>query len=671
MKKMFGFFILYCFFQPTFGQTISVNIVSPRAFPISSVDSLLNIQAIVASTYTLSSVIADVSGRQASLVYNPVTGHYEGNLSLAGLSQGSLTLDVTAHDINSNQQTASETFIYHIRPLLIVDSPISWSVARPLIKIKARCVGTGGCSLKVGPEMFAGLNFSTVSFGDTADAFIDLSASEGMTGNLVITATDLSGATTQASRQILVENSPYLQQIFAGNDLILDFNYNKALVSNPLPAITTPDLNPYIYRSRIINIPAGDSTPILYAGPIDPNGSQLTPYGAIFRAVDTVTYLPSLMDWNAGSLYTLGSAISTLKVSGNYATWLKDTLLYLRNLQTVTNTFVGGAITDDVASNGVVAYTGNDYNVYRSTASVSTRLTDNTGNKWNTDPLTDGNGIVYTKTDPCCDPSGFSLHLLKGNTDTVLSNIGTLSSTRIVSYLLNNKFVAYPSQDGSGNLQIWRKDSLGATGQVTFFDNDSKAELLNPHGDLTLIRKGTAPVSRRYFASRNTGQISEIGSSLGQIFYRDSTWYLALGRMLYKIDLKSIPNTGSTPPPLPVISATDSFYCSGQGARKIRILNFPDTTAGTSVTVKLDNISLPVAPDTSFSISLGSIAAGTHYIQVTYSNTVGARSLTDSFILVTAVTPDVNVSSNISTVVNLTDPVILTAVNAAGGGAAP
>ncbi len=54
-----------------------------------------------------------------------------------------------------------------------------------------------------------------------------------------------------------------------------------------------------------------------------------------------------------------------------------------------------------------------------------------------------------------------------------------------------------------------------------------------------------------------------------------------------------------------------------------------------------------------------------------YSNIVGAPSLTDSFTVTALVTPDVSVSSNIYTVVNLADPVIITASDAVGGGADP
>jgi hypothetical protein len=129
---------------------------------------------------------------------------------------------------------------------------------------------------------------------------------------------------------------------------------------------------------------------------------------------------------------------------------------------------------------------------------------------------------------------------------------------------------------------------------------------------------------------------------------------------------------GTVPPPpvaQPIISGLANNYCSSQGVQKVKITNLP--ASGTTTTITLDNAALPVAADSSFSLAVASLAAGPHTIKVTYSNTTDTKTTTADFTKVAAVTPDVNVSANITQVINLTNPVVVTAVNATGGGKAP
>ncbi len=80
-----------------------------------------------------------------------------------------------------------------------------------------------------------------------------------------------------------------------------------------------------------------------------------------------------------------------------------------------------------------------------------------------------------------------------------------------------------------------------------------------------------------------------------------------------------------------------------------------------------------VAADSKASAINLRLTCGGHTITVViaFTNTSGAGKDTVTFSICPAVTPDVNISSNIGTVVNLTDNVILTASNASGGGSAP
>ncbi len=680
MKKLTGTVIFYLIFQTSFAQNIFITFYSPFQNPhsLEFVSGTLLIQVAISSTLPISIASANVSGRQTALILNPVSGYYEGSMSMAGLTQGTLTAIVTANDNQGNQQTASQDFIYDIPPVLIVESPLSYSTATPLIHLKAKCTDSSGCNLNVSGDLntgFTGLNINT---GDSVDSMIDLSAYEGVSANINFTATDARGQSTVFQAPILVENSQNIQEVFAAGDQILDFNYNKLLVSNSWWAgslNTMNDNNSYISRSRIVNIATGDSTVIPFPGPLvmgfnHNEASTLTNYGAIFTTVNA-NFLDSFYDWNTNMLYPLGPANSafSMKVAGNNAIFSNDTLLYFRNLQTASSTIISssaGNSDNDLASNGEVAYWGNDYNIYSYMNNTTTLLTNNLGNKWNVYPLTDGKNVVYTKQDPCCSNQTYSLHFYNGQTDILLSDWGMNGSG---TYQINDKYIAYSKPDLSGHMQIWLRDSLGTSNQMTAFPNDCKIDLLGPNGDLTFFSKNAASANRRYFRNRSTGQITEICSPLGLTYFRDTTWYLTLGRMLYKLKVQG--SSDSILNGLPVVMGLDSSYCQNQGLQKLNILNLPDTTTGTFVKIYLDNTRLSIAQDNSCSFNTNNLLTGTHNISLMDSNATITQTVSYTFTVVSPVTPVVTLSSNISSVTSGSNPVIITATNTGGGGAMP
>ena len=121
----------------------------------------------------------------------------------------------------------------------------------------------------------------------------------------------------------------------------------------------------------------------------------------------------------------------------------------------------------------------------------------------------------------------------------------------------------------------------------------------------------------------------------------------------------------------PVISGLVNNYCGNQAMQKIKIINLPASSATTTTIVKLDATVLTVAADSSISFDVSTLAAGPHTLSISYSNSIGTKTTTATFTVIAAVLPDVNVSSNILQVTNLSTPVIITAANAAGGGKDP
>jgi hypothetical protein len=678
MKTLIALAFLCACSPFVWGQTITITPWYPH--PYALVDSNLFIQVIVSSTNPLSSVTANVNSRQTTLITLPGDdpSKRSGTLSLLGLPEDTVYVQIVATDNQNNQQTAIVPFRYDLPPSLIVEFPLSWSVASPQIRIKAKCMDKGGCTLTIGGSA-PGFIVDQINSGDSIDTMLDLSANIGRTGNIDFIAKDLQGRYTIISKQVLVENSPYLKPVYEATDQILDLNYNKVLVANTWwkGSNNTPDLNPYVHRTRIIDLTTGDSIPIPYQGPLtssnvaDPRrNSYLTPYGAIFPVVDTTTNLAQIMDWNNGSLYSLGTLNSSnsIRTAGNYAIWNNNQILKLRNLQSVTNTIISSSTgngNNDVVANGMVVYWSSDYNIYRFANNISTKLTDNAGNKWNVFPLTDGINIVYNKRDPCCTDQHYALHVHNGQTDSLLSDMGTKEPVPGYNYQLNNKYIAYTKPNSSGNYHVWLRDTSGIHSRVTFSGTDNKIDFLAANGNMTYITSLIR--GRRYLTNKATGQITEIGSSLGWIYYRDSTWYWVLGRMLYKIDESLFPQN----PVQPIIEDLKNIYCNNNGLQKIKILNLPNPVTGISVKVILDTTSLPVGPDSSFAFNANTLWTGQHTIQVIYSSSTGTSTFTSTFRILEVVTPAVQLTSNPSKVTNLTDPVLLIAYNRGGGGDNP
>jgi hypothetical protein len=125
-------------------------------------------------------------------------------------------------------------------------------------------------------------------------------------------------------------------------------------------------------------------------------------------------------------------------------------------------------------------------------------------------------------------------------------------------------------------------------------------------------------------------------------------------------------------PDQPVVTGVNASYCGNATTQKGKITNIPPANYLATATAKLDGATtLAIAADSTFSFTPSALAAGAHSIVITFTNASGNKTATANFTLTQPVSPDVNVTTNITTVINLTNPVIITAVNAAGGGTTP
>lgn len=124
-------------------------------------------------------------------------------------------------------------------------------------------------------------------------------------------------------------------------------------------------------------------------------------------------------------------------------------------------------------------------------------------------------------------------------------------------------------------------------------------------------------------------------------------------------------------PPAPIVTGLQSPYC-GQGVLTGKIANLPLASSGINVSVLFNTITpLTIAADSTFSYNLSGTLPGAYHLDVIFSNAAGADTLRYQIMIQPSVTPDVDLSASITTVVNLVDPVLITATEAAGGGDTP
>ena len=118
----------------------------------------------------------------------------------------------------------------------------------------------------------------------------------------------------------------------------------------------------------------------------------------------------------------------------------------------------------------------------------------------------------------------------------------------------------------------------------------------------------------------------------------------------------------------PIIAGLLSNYCRKPGAVIVKIMNMPANGPGITTVVKIDNsTTLAVSSDSTFNFDASLLTAGPHTISVKYL--VGTLTLTTEwpFNVIASEVLNLNLSANVTTVTNPTQPVIITGVNASGG----
>ena len=480
-------------------------------------------------------------------------------------------------DVRGNAAPSQEAFDDDMPPVLTVTAPGFDAVARPYVRVSASCSDDdpAGCrSLKV-YEVVQGTTAPEGTLLASGRSQIDQVVAMSGEGGLRFVAEDSAGQTAGDGRTVRFDDSPGLIEVervdTPDGTSILDVREDRLLISGA-------------QGLAVVTRGTGVTTPIPKP-PIDPQypfipklyyeGGALTPNGAIFQvaAIGGQSGPPTIRvvyEWRDGALQELAHRYGypspeppALKVNGDYAIWTQmgaayeQVILVRRDLLNGVTTTVADDLTYEtsdagVAANGDVVYEARDHNIYRFRDGVTSSVTNEAGVR-NTKPVTDGHTVVYQQQ----LPPDFQLASINAYGSSGLTTLAPARGGPLrpgSDYQANGGHVAFTRPDSSGTMQVW-VDSR----QVSTLGTSSAIDVLAPNGEVTFISGDLAYLARQW-----TAPIRILSN--GHRFFVNGTWYVALGRSLFRIDL-DVPSailTGVSPPS--VTGCNRSFTLTVDGA---------------------------------------------------------------------------------------------------------
>lgn len=318
--------------------------------------------SVTVQTGFMTTAVATVDSRtitlapQSSGTFNT---EYRGALALAGLSEGTKTISVTATEQapGTAVRTVMGTFTYDSEPDLVVSSPKMHSVGRPTIRLTLTCTDSGQpCPTILVQRRRDGdtaPKTTVLSLSNTAayDQDVSFAAIDPTDTRLFITALDSANKVTEIQRLIYIDSGPLLVPIMSVNGRILDASRDRALY-------ITEDGDTRILHRDQCNYSSIPDHPSEFAY------GRLTPTGGIA--------------WNGSP--------DTVRVAGDYVVrhdGLPPTTWTRIHLPTNTKTAIPatGITNADIGPNGTVAYRTSEgtftYDLQGTTTTVRSGATGN------------------------------------------------------------------------------------------------------------------------------------------------------------------------------------------------------------------------------------------------------------------------------------------------------
>jgi uncharacterized delta-60 repeat protein len=412
-------------------------------------------------------------------------------------------------------------------PALTLQEPLADTVARPDIRLRARCTDdAGSCSITV-TLLRANNTSQTLATGTwQIDQTVSL-ASEYVNGlsnpRLRFTATDSAGQTTTRTIQVWVENNSTLVETHRAPGAILDDSSSHVLFIDDTWRIVLMNKSPLSQATVFQAVKGSDSLYERPYGYLKPNGGAIIVSGPY----DSPPF--RVYDWNGTTLTAIGTANPTtnylttparsreynLKVVGDRAIWTDDnvppsTQLMVRNLTAGTQSAAGASLhlelSNSLAPNGAYVWTdpnGIDFHGFRSgTGTVPV------------EPRTDGQNVAYW--------SSPDVHLVDA------TDIAT--DFRRPYHVAGGWLAGTRTNGSNAEMDVWVRSPAGVLTKVTNFNSTFST----PPQAWGLRSDGTPLTRYRGLVYLGAGTQITVSTPFDRLSFRGNDLYLIIGRSVFR-----------------------------------------------------------------------------------------------------------------------------------------
>jgi len=133
----------------------------------------------------------------------------------------------------------------------------------------------------------------------------------------------------------------------------------------------------------------------------------------------------------------------------------------------------------------------------RDQSGTQTTLTSDTI-QWHVYPLTDGNNVIYRKSDPAGLEQQFAIALIEGDDLVSLTAKRSPEPDPVEDYQINSGWTAYTDLGTQQQLHVFTRSPQGVVTRHTEFSTDSYVDRLGATGEVMIVNAG-----KRFFSQGN------------------------------------------------------------------------------------------------------------------------------------------------------------------------
>jgi hypothetical protein len=529
----FSFSLLVSAAVPPGGGNVVVAIDSPANNTVvgDSVRVTARVVSAPASIASVEAILNGVTTPMSSVGGAPPTTV----LHTAGLPDGTYPLRVRATTVNGDTGSATVNILRTTAEQgLVITRPEPGTVARPLLRIDAECLGCNRIQVRLlVPPFVVGDSMPLLASGVTSvHTDVSLAQWDGK-HNLqlwILGRSASNGQTTLLTRDVAADSTSRISEGLSGRHRLIGFSSSVLLEARGYSPSSSTNTD-YTHFSIIqVDRASGDSSVLI------PDYTQ-----GFARAYTGGWVIGNHYDLHNGVLSSIPTLNGLTSVSGDWAGWQEgaNALVRRRNLAAGTTETVDSLAQQnaapEVADNGDIVWAGMDRNIYRAHLGGPTQqLTSTaTATSFMAQPITDGVNVAWIYV-PQGLPKRLYLYTAAGQTID-LGDVAPNGSAYLfhTMYEVRNGWTAFIRPDAGGFRPVWTRAPDGTLRQVTFTGGHASLLALGKAGEVIYGFAGRAYSSHAPYTAPPLRLFGDQQPS--QLRWADMQLLLVLGRTVFDV----------------------------------------------------------------------------------------------------------------------------------------